>query len=147
MKTGAAVRIDAAVLDVRLTELSRRLKRVAARRPASLRLLVTDEDLQDILARNLEVAIQNCADIAFHLCAAHRSLPASAGEAFMELGRLGLIDQVLAERLRLAAGFRNVLVHEYTQIDWKIVLKAVRSGTRDLAAFGKAVVKILDAQA
>jgi uncharacterized protein YutE (UPF0331/DUF86 family) len=139
-------RIDAAVVDARLRELSRRLRRVQARKPASAKALAADEDLQDILARNLEVAIQNCADIAFHLCAVHGAMPASAGDAFTELGRLGLIDAVLAARLRLAAGFRNVLAHEYTQIDWKIVLQVVRTGTRDLAAFGKAVAKILDEQ-
>ncbi|MSQ72550.1 MAG: DUF86 domain-containing protein [Betaproteobacteria bacterium] len=121
-------------------------RRIAARQPRSARALAADEDLQDILARNLEVAIQTCADIAFHLCAAHRTMPASAGDAFAELGRLGLIDRVLAERLRLAAGFRNVLVHEYIQVDWKIVLQAARTGTRDLAVFGKAVVKILEEQ-
>jgi len=139
-------RIDAAVIDARLQALSRRLKRIAARAPASARVLAADEDLQDILARNLEVAIQNCADIAFHLCATHGALPASAGEAFMELARLRLIPRALAERMRLAAGFRNVLVHEYATIDWKIVLQVVRKGTQDLAAFGRAVVKILEAQ-
>ena len=138
--------IDAIVLEARLHELSCRLRRIAARRPRTARALAADEDLQDILARNLEVAIQTCAEIAFHLCAAHRAMPASAGDAFSELGRLGLIDPVLAERLRLAAGFRNVLVHEYTQIDWNIVLQAAHTGTRDLAAFGKVVIKILEKQ-
>jgi uncharacterized protein YutE (UPF0331/DUF86 family) len=35
-------------------------------------------------------------------------------------------------------------VHEYTDIDWKIVMQVMRTGTRDLAAFGKAVLKMLD---
>lgn len=138
-------RIDAAVVDARVHELARRLGRLKSRRPSSLKALVADEDLQDILARNLEVAIQTCCDIAFHLCAAHGVLPASAGEAFAELGRRRLIESALAERLQRAAGFRNVLVHEYTEIDWKIVMQVLRSGTRDLAAFGKAVLALLEA--
>ena len=68
MKPSGAV-IDAAMLDAKLAELSRRLKRIETKRPASLKALAADEDLRDILARNLEVAIQGCIDIALHLCA------------------------------------------------------------------------------
>ena len=45
--------IDAAVVDAKLRELSRRLRRVATKKPASARALADDEDLQDIVARNL----------------------------------------------------------------------------------------------
>jgi len=37
-----------------------------------------------------------------------------------------------------------VLVHEYAELDWKIVMRVMRTGTRDLAAFGKAVLRMLD---
>ena len=136
--------MDAVVLDARLAELSRRLKRIAAKRPAGLKALAADEDLQDILARNLEVAIQNCIDIAYHLCAAHGPVPLSAAQAFYLLGERGLIARGLAQRLQRAVGFRNVLVHEYTEVDWKIVMQVLRTGTRDLGEFGKAVVGMLE---
>ncbi len=136
--------IDTDVVDARLRELSRRLRRIEAKRPASARRLAGDEDLQDILARNLSLAIQTCIDIAFHLCAAEGAVPATAGEAFAQLARRGQITRPLAQRLQRAAGFRNVLVHEYTEVDWQIVLEVVRTGTRDLSAFGKAVVAILE---
>lgn len=55
-----------------------------------------------------------------------------------------MIERGLAQRLQRTAGFRNVLVHEYTQVDWKIVMRVIRTDTRDLAAFGKAVLKILE---
>jgi uncharacterized protein YutE (UPF0331/DUF86 family) len=137
-------RRDLEVIDARLRELSRRLRRIQEKQPRSAKALAADEDLQDIVARNLEVAIQTCIDVAFHLSGVHGVVPATAGEAFDELARQGLIERSLAARLRRAAGFRNVLVHEYTEIDWKIVMQVLRTGTRDLAAFGKAVVKTLE---
>ena len=150
MKARAAAaliaQLDAEVIDARLRELSRRLRRVAARQPASVKALAADEDLQDILARNLEVAIQTCIDVAYHLCGAHGVVPATAAEAFSKLAKRKLIERGLAGRLQLAVGFRNVLVHEYTGIDWKIVMRVMRTGTRDLAAFGKAVLRMLDEQ-
>ena len=135
--------VDSAVIDAKLRELSRRLRRVEARQPASLKQLAADEDLQDILTRNLELAIQTCIDIAFHLCGAHGVVPATAAEAFAQLARRALIERSLAQRLQRAVGFRNVLAHEYTEVDWKIVMRVIRTDTRDLAAFGKAVVKML----
>lgn len=137
-------RVDTGVIDARLRELSRRLRRVEARKPASIKALASDEDLQDILTRNLELAIQTCIDIAFHLCGAHGKVPTSAAEAFAEIAKLGLIERSLAKRLQRAVGFRNVLVHEYTEVDWTIVMRVIRTDTRDLAAFGKAVLKLLE---
>lgn len=134
---------DTEVLDAKLAELSRRLKRIKAKQPASLKVLASDEDLQDILARNLEVAIQNCIDIALHLCAAQGTVPASASESFAMLVERGVIERGLAQRLQRAVGFRNVLVHEYTEVDWKIVMQVLRTGARDLGEFGKAVVGVL----
>ncbi len=136
--------VDTDVIDARLRELSRRLRRVEARTPASLKALASDEDLQDILTRNLELAIQTCIDIAFHLCGAHGKVPTTAAEAFAEIAKLELIERGLAKRLQRAVGFRNVLVHEYTEVDWKIVMRVIRTDTRDLAAFGKAVMKMLE---
>jgi len=135
--------IDAAVIDARLRELSRRLRRVAAKQPASVKRLAADEDLQDILTRNLELAIQTCIDVAFHLCGARGVVPTTAADAFAQLAKLKLIERSLAQRLQRAVGFRNVLAHEYTEVDWNIVMRVIRTGTRDLAAFGKAVVKLL----
>jgi uncharacterized protein YutE (UPF0331/DUF86 family) len=135
---------DLAVLDAKLRELSRRLKRIESKRPAGARALASDEDLQDILARNLEVAIQNCMDIAFHLCAAYGEVPQTAAQAFAVLAGRGLIGKVLAQKLQRAVGFRNVLVHEYAEVDWKIVMQVLRTGTRDLSDFGKAVLVLLD---
>jgi uncharacterized protein YutE (UPF0331/DUF86 family) len=137
-------RVDSDVIDAKLRELSRRLRRVEAKQPASVKQLAADEDLQDILTRNLELAIQTCIDIAFHLCGARGVVPTTAADAFAKLAKHGQIERSLAERLQRAVGFRNVLAHEYTEVDWTIVMRVVRTGTRDLAAFGKAVVKVLE---
>lgn len=136
--------VDSDVIDAKLRELSRRLRRVEAKRPASVKQLAADEDLQDILTRNLELAIQTCIDIAFHLCGARGVVPTTAAEAFAQLGKRDLIERSLAQRLQRAVGFRNVLAHEYTEVDWNIVMRVIRTDTRDLAAFGKAVVKMLE---
>ncbi|MCP5265240.1 MAG: DUF86 domain-containing protein [Burkholderiaceae bacterium] len=136
--------IDTAVVDARLRELSRRLDRLAFRRPASLAQLQADEDLQDIVTRNLELAVQSAIDIAMHLCAAHGEVPTSGADAFTRLANQKLISRAQAQRLRRSVGFRNVLAHEYVALDWTVVMHALDEGVADLSSFGRQTVKLLD---
>jgi uncharacterized protein YutE (UPF0331/DUF86 family) len=56
-------------------------------------------------------------DIATHLAAsAGRDTPDYA-TAIEELGRLGILADELAQKLRPLAGFRNALVHGYLNLD------------------------------
>ncbi len=136
--------IDVEVVDARLRELSRRLDRLASRRAVSLATLQADEDLQDIITRNLEVAIQSAIDIAMHVCAVYGDVPVGGAEAFDKMAERKLITQALAQRLRRSVGFRNVLAHEYVAIDWGIVIDALDAGAHDLTLFGRQVVKLLE---
>lgn len=43
--------------------------------------------------------------------------PPTNADAFIVLARNGVIDRALGGRLTLAAGFRNILVHGYIDID------------------------------
>ncbi len=74
-------------------------------------------------------------DIAHHLLASELWGPAddSAG-AVRVLARHGVVDGELAERLALAVGFRNVLVHGYADVDDDLVV-AHLDDLDDLDAF------------
>ena len=69
--------------------------------------------------------------------------PRLAGD---RLDKLFGVFSRLAQRLQRAVGFRNVLVHEYTEVDRNIVMQVLRTGTRDLADFGKAVLALPEAR-
>jgi len=129
--------VDKEVIRSRLVRLNGHLGRIEEKRPDPLNLLLTDPDVQDIVSHNLEKAVQVCIDIASHVCAAHGRAPETAGDAFVVLAELGLIDQELAQRLVSAVGFRNVSVHEYAEVDWAIVMKIVEDGIQYLKDFGR----------
>lgn len=58
-------------------------------------------------------AIESCVDVAQHLCSSQGwGPPQDNGDAMRLLGRHGVVDAQLADRMRQAVGFRNVLVHE-----------------------------------
>lgn len=68
-------------------------------------------------------AIESCIDVAQHICAAEAwGPPRDNGHAVELLGQRGVLTLDLAVRVRQAVGFRNVLVHDYLDVDDGIVL-------------------------
>lgn len=69
-------------------------------------------------------AIEACLDIAQHLCASEGwGPPADNGDAMRLLGRHRVLPTQLADDMRRAVGFRNVLVHDYVEVRDDIVLE------------------------
>jgi len=67
--------------------------------------------------------IEACIDIAQHITSVeHLGTPSNNGDAMRRLGRAGVISPDLADSMAKAVGFRNVLVHEYFEVDDAIVL-------------------------
>ena len=64
------------------------------------------------------MSIQICIDIGAHLVSELGLKPAEDYQGvFASLGAHGTIDSDLADRLGDAAGLRNLLVHDYGEID------------------------------
>jgi uncharacterized protein YutE (UPF0331/DUF86 family) len=63
-------------------------------------------------------AIEGCAKVAHHLGSAE-GWPAAEtnGDAVREMGRRGVISTDLAAAVADAVGFRNLLVHQYADVD------------------------------
>jgi uncharacterized protein YutE (UPF0331/DUF86 family) len=67
-------------------------------------------------------AIEACIDVAQHICSAEGwGPPADNGDAMRLLGSHDVLSADIADALRKAVGFRNVLVHEYVQVSDDIV--------------------------
>ena len=126
--------MDSELVTTKLESLARCVDRIRAKTPPDLETLRHDVDTQDILAVNLERAVQICLDIALHTIARRTSwpVPESMAEAFRILEAQGLLRSQVADALVSAVGFRNLSVHAYDKIDWDIVWSIV---TRRLDVF------------
>ena len=95
--------------------------------PSSVEQLILDLDVQDILVLNLTRAVQLCVDIGSHVISESNELtPATMGDVFSTLEKLGAISTATCESMRKAVGFRNVAVHNYDVINWEIVFAISR---------------------
>ena len=94
--------------------------------------------------RYLQLAIQCVLDISNHIVADLRlNLPADNRELFEMLAEHKVLSKSLSARLTSMAGFRNILVHEYLEIDRKRVFGALKNDLGDFEKFIRAVSKLL----
>lgn len=78
------------------------------------------------------MAIEPATDVADHVIASEGLRPATSfADSFRSLHEGGWIDAELAE----AAGFRNVLVHQYADVDDGRVVENLRTRLDDLDAY------------
>jgi uncharacterized protein YutE (UPF0331/DUF86 family) len=131
--------VDRDLVASKLSELADHLARVRARRKAIADELRRDRDALDLVAFNLMLAVQSCADIASHLIA-DEGWPAAAslGAAFERL-REHVISAPGCEAVARAVGLRNVVAHGYAGVRPEIIHAAATAGLADLEAFSKEV--------
>jgi len=107
--------------------------------PITIERLETDQQLRWAVERGLQVAAEALFDAGAHILAAefqeavdeYRHIP-------KRLLARGVLSQQTAARLTGLAGFRNVLVHEYAEID----LKRVHAGLGRLEDFDRFVADV-----
>jgi uncharacterized protein YutE (UPF0331/DUF86 family) len=86
--------------------------------------------------RLLQLAIEAATDICGLLVAGLRlGLPAEERDAFEKLCEAGVISPAITETLKRMRGFRNILVHEYTRVDDRIVYDVASARLGEFDAF------------
>jgi uncharacterized protein YutE (UPF0331/DUF86 family) len=127
--------VDPEVVRRRLREIDRRVAALREIAAVDLDEFLRRSDIQAQAERHLQVGIQAAIDVALHLLAEDTATtPESYGAAFVEVGQRQVIPEALAERLRAAAGLRNVLVHAYVEVNARTVWQHL-SELEDLVHF------------
>jgi uncharacterized protein YutE (UPF0331/DUF86 family) len=133
--------MDEGLVNAKLESLRRCVARVEAHCPATVDELAKDIDSQDIIALNLSRAVQLCVDLALHrLSTTGQTTPATMGAAFDELAQIGIINTDLAQRMKSAVGFRNLAVHQYEAMDWRIVHAICTKQLDDFRVFARVML-------
>jgi uncharacterized protein YutE (UPF0331/DUF86 family) len=136
--------IDVQIIRRHLAALRGSLRVLSARSSVSLEELDTDTEQRWIVERGLQLCAQNALDVATHIAASQgRDVPDYAS-AIDELGRLGVLDRDFAREFRSVAGFRNVLVHGYLDVDLNVLHALLHDRLDDFESFAARVEVYLD---
>ena len=97
--------------------------------------ILQDPYMQDIIERNLEVAAQAAIDISNRIISIGGfEKPRDYYEAILRLGETDVLPLDFAQKLAPIAGFRNILVHDYLDIEWDEVYNNLHN-LHDLTQF------------
>lgn len=120
MKANGVIQREFALLDSYLLELQERLAEV------DLAAFRDDWVLRRMAERALQVMVEIVIDVAERIISLHKAGPAATGgEAIDKLVRLGVLES--AEPYAKMVGFRNLIVHQYEEIDPEIMFDITKN--------------------
>lgn len=129
---------DRNIVMAKSAAVKKHIRRIAEKRNIDLSAFLEDMDCQESILFNLQMAIQNCIDLAAHIVSEDvLGLPGSTNELFYFLEENGYLSREIAEKMVKAVGFRNLIVHEYVKIDLEQVYNVAQHDIDDLDAFLK----------
>jgi uncharacterized protein YutE (UPF0331/DUF86 family) len=129
----------------RLGEVVARLRRYRDRGPELLR---TDPDLQWLVERGLQLGCETVLDVGNHVVASTSSRAPETYEAILDaLALEGALSADLRAELKGIGGLRNVLVHDYLDVDTARVIEALDRAPERFERFASEVHAWLAARA
>jgi len=136
--------VDKPLVGRKLAEMETYLKQIEEYSGISVRAYTNDWKVQRIVERTLQMLIELCIDIANHLIS-DTGMRVSTGYAdtFRVLQENKVISKDLCKSLEKMAKFRNVIVHQYEEIDPAIVASILRNNLSDFEKYKKAIIKQL----
>lgn len=134
--------VDKDLIMAKASSVNRHYKRISEKATVGLEMFKADLDRQESILFNLQMAIQNCIDIAAHIVSEEGyGVPGSSNEMFYLLEENSLIDRALTEKMVKAVGLRNLIVHEYTRIDLDQIFHIAQKELGDLEDFIKRILE------
>ena len=137
-------KLDKKTLRRHLASLDAALAQLRGHAGRPVTLLQTDLDELWTVEHGLQLCAQNALDLATHIAAsAGRDVPDYAS-ALDALSAIGVLDPAFVAHFRSIAGFRNLLVHGYIEVDIPKLHRLLNKGLDDFAEFAAKITAYLD---
>ena len=127
--------IDRHVVDRHLIALRQALAALRRHAGVSAQQLRAGSDLRWTIERGLQLCAQNALDMASHIASAAGLDPATYGSSIDCLVEANVLPAPFGERFRGIAGFRNVLVHGYLDVDLDLIAELLNEALDDFEEF------------
>lgn len=112
------------------------LDRIVLKSNISLDEFLNDDDTKDIVCHNLFILLQNIIDICSHIISDEgMEEPAYFSDMADILTKEKVIRGDLKQPLKNMMGLRNIIAHQYGDIDFKIIYKIVKDDLKDVYRF------------
>jgi len=107
----------------------------------------TNYTKQDAVTLNIQRAIQQTIDLGAYLVKKYKlGIPKTTKDIFIFLSQKGIISKELSNNLQKMVGFRNVAIHEYTQLKIEILEDIIKNHIFDVITFKNGILEYEKAQ-
>lgn len=139
------IMLDIKRIELKLRELRRRVSQLEELRDIEETKFIVNDLTYDAAERRLQIAIQSCIDIASHIVAQKTfEVPKDTTEVFLILAKHNILPFDFAESIKKMAGQRNILIHEYLEIERQIIYETIQTKLPDLLKFASHIQKFID---
>jgi uncharacterized protein YutE (UPF0331/DUF86 family) len=136
--------VDKALILRKISELETYQKQIREFADITLQNYKEDWKTQRIVERTLQMMIETCADIANHIISdAEMRVPTGYSDTFKVLFENNFIDKELFSIMEKMAKFRNIIVHQYEEVDAEIVITILKKHLPDFERFKETVLSYL----
>jgi uncharacterized protein YutE (UPF0331/DUF86 family) len=137
--------MDLEVVLVRLRLITKYLNTLEEFRDVTIDEYLDNFRHQLSVERLLQLMAEAATDInKYMLVQLHQISPDTSGNSFIEAGEQGIIAAELAAELAKAARMRNILVHQYKDIDSSIVFTGIAKALQQYPLYIQQVTTYLD---
>lgn len=138
--------LDPAVIRRHLAALDEAVQTLRLHQGGTVEHLAANREKLWIVERGLQLCAQNALDVATHLAACAGRDVGDYATAIDRLAELGVLPADFAARFRGIAGFRNVIVHAYLEVDLPTVHRLLNERLDDFVEFALRVNRYLATQ-
>jgi uncharacterized protein YutE (UPF0331/DUF86 family) len=132
--------VDKSIITAKMVNIKKNLDRLKEKQGLNGEEFRANQDVRDIVLLNLQGAIQGCIDIASHVISDNDwGVPGSLAGLFDILAEKKAISNETKKIMRQMAGFRNLIVHEYAELDIDKVYSVFTSRLSDFNNFLKEI--------
>lgn len=132
------------VIENKISYLKKYLEIVKNYRKFKKEEIEKDVNIKGMVERYLYLLVQSAIDLA-EAVISYKKLrkPTTLSESFTILKEAKIIDHQLEEKLIKMVGFRNVLAHDYTEINYDILYDVLQNKLLDIEEFIFQIEKLI----
>lgn len=134
--------VNQAIILRKISIIRECLSKLEKNRATALDAFLKDSDVQDIVLHNLLLALQASIDLGAHIVADEGwGVPGSQAEIFSIFKDKGIISEDLLKEMIPATGLRNILIHEYGEVNLSIVHNVINEKIKFIDEYLKRIVE------
>ncbi len=135
---------DLNIIENQISQTEKYLKLLIYYQKLPREKIESDPHLRGGLERYLYLVTQSAIDLSEAIIA-YKKLrkPTIMAESFEILAEEGILNYQLAQKLIRMVGFRNIIAHNYTELDYKIVFDVLHHRLQDIEEFLQSVRSVL----